>query len=195
MNLLVFIEDNFNDIELVTPLSIWKKSNMFDKITFYHKFLTQASGQFGFTKIENIDKTIDLDEYDFVFIPGGRGAQALRENKDALDKIQEWINKDKNMAAICDAPNVLAEHQIIKKKDFTGYPSQWSQKFRKGINYHDESIVIDKNIISGKSAFAAEKLAYKVLQVLFGDDVAINTYQQISGNSDTEKILEILNTH
>ncbi|UWV85073.1 hypothetical protein NW066_06195 [Mycoplasmopsis felis] len=47
MNLLVVFEDNYNDIELVTPLSIWKKSNCFNKITFYHPNLKQFKDNLG----------------------------------------------------------------------------------------------------------------------------------------------------
>lgn len=34
MNLLVVLEDNYNDIELVTPLSIWKNLIVLIKLLF-----------------------------------------------------------------------------------------------------------------------------------------------------------------
>ncbi|TDV24311.1 4-methyl-5(b-hydroxyethyl)-thiazole monophosphate biosynthesis [Mycoplasmopsis mustelae] len=190
MKLLVFIEDFFNDIELVTPLSIWKKSNKFSQIDFYHHSLKSARGQFGFAQINNILNDINLDEYDLVFIPGGRGAQDLRKNFDALDKIKKLLKQETKIAMICDAPNVLSEHKIIDSS-FTSFPSDWSKEFRKD-NYIKTDLVITSKFMSASSAAVAEKLAYCVLANIFSQQAAIDTFKSITGTTDITYLEHLL---
>ncbi|WAM03058.1 hypothetical protein ONA22_04580 [Mycoplasmopsis cynos] len=47
MNLLVIVEDNFKDVELVTPLTIFQTSQKFNKIDFYNPSLKIAKGVNG----------------------------------------------------------------------------------------------------------------------------------------------------
>ncbi|WAM09318.1 DJ-1/PfpI family protein [Mycoplasmopsis cynos] len=72
MNLLVIVEDNFKDVELVTPLTIFQTSQKFNKIDFYNPSLKIAKGVNGLAKIENIHNEININDYDMVFIPGGQ---------------------------------------------------------------------------------------------------------------------------
>ncbi|WP_036430231.1 DJ-1/PfpI family protein [Mycoplasmopsis felis] len=192
MNLLVVLEDNYNDIELVTPLSIWKKSNCFNKITFYHPNLKQIQGQFGYSLINTIENNIDINEYDLMFIPGGKAANTLRNNQISKDLISKFFSLNKDILAICDAPNTLREFNVINDEKFTSYPSVWSSQYRIGENYTSNSVELSNKLITAKSANVAKEFAYKVLNHYFGFDKTKDTYQAISGNQDITELKSLL---
>ncbi|EIE42453.1 hypothetical protein MCANUFG4_00160 [Mycoplasmopsis canis UFG4] len=189
MNLLVIIEDKFKDVELVTPLTIFKTSRQFNKIDFFSPNLKIATGSDGFAKIENILNNIDINDYDLIFIPGGSGAQALRKNQESLKIIKEHFNSGKGIIAVCDAPNVLSENKIITNESFSGYPTNWSVDFRKE-NWIDQFVTSEnKKLITGNSPFSSTKLAFYALIHLFGYQVALSTYKIFAGKPNAKEII------
>ncbi|MBN4084109.1 MULTISPECIES: DJ-1/PfpI family protein [unclassified Mycoplasma] len=182
MKLLVILEDNFNDLELVTPITIWSRSNKFEKIDYFNPVLKSANGQLNLAKIDNILNEVDFKDYDAIFIPGGKGAQVLRKNFKSHELINKFVKNQKLVWAICDAPNALKENDLIPENTkFTSFPSEWSKLFRYNKDYEDTDVVVSNNFITGSSAMTAEKLAYKVLEEIFDKQTAIDTYKSIIG--------------
>ncbi|QKT05692.1 DJ-1/PfpI family protein [Mycoplasma sp. OR1901] len=182
MKLLVILENNFNDLELVTPITIWSRSNKFEKIDYYNPTLKSAVGQLNLARIDNIKNNVVFSDYDAIFIPGGKGAQVLRNNKQSHDLINKFINNNKFIFAICDAPNALKENNLIPKNtQFTSYPGEWSKLIRETPDYIDTDVIVSNNFITGSSAMSSEKLAYTVLEQMFDKQTAIDTYNSIIG--------------
>ncbi|MCU9936789.1 DJ-1/PfpI family protein [Mycoplasmopsis cynos] len=190
MNLLVIVEDNFKDVELVTPLTIFQTSQKFNKIDFYNPSLKIAKGVNGLAKIENIHNEININDYDMVFIPGGPGSQDLRKNLKSINIIKQLYEKmNKKLVAICDAPNVLSEHKIIQNEKFSSYPTDWSSEYRTS-NWTTELISKSNNkLYTGNSPYSSAKLAFMVIIEVFGYDVALKTYQIFAGSPDAKEIV------
>ncbi|WBP84035.1 DJ-1/PfpI family protein [Mycoplasmopsis edwardii] len=190
MNLLVIIENNFKDVELVTPLTIFKTSKQFNKIDFYNPTLKVAKGSDGFAFADNILNEVNIDDYDLIFIPGGSGAQALRKNDKSLNIIKDFYKKEQNkIIAVCDAPNVLSEKSIITNEEFSGYPTDWSIDFRNS-NWQDNLVSISKNkLYTGNSPYSSAKLAFIALIEIFGYKIALSTYKIFAGKPEAKEII------
>ena len=114
MNLLVLVMQDFQDLELVGVTSIFKKSNMFNSITFYSpQNLNKVCGQFQIATIE-CETKIDLSQYDAIYVPGGKGATILRSNNIGIETIKHFFDFNKWVLAICDAPNAIDESNLLK---------------------------------------------------------------------------------
>lgn len=186
MKILVILENNFNDIELTTTLSCIKRADSSAEIDYYHKELKEARGQYGIGYINHIiNKPDNVDSYDAVFVPGGKGAQTLRENKDSLNVVQKFIQNQKYVFAICDAPNVLVEANVLTNKKFAAFPSEWSSSYRQN-NYVKDVYVVesDSKIVTAKAADASMELGYYIVKHLYGKDLANKVYQGMTGNTN-----------
>lgn len=65
--------------------------------------------------------TLNLDEYDAVFIPGGHGAvYDLATNKDSIAAIEHFAAKDKIVSSVCHGPASLLHVKVNGKSIVAG---------------------------------------------------------------------------
>nr|WP_307938658.1 DJ-1/PfpI family protein [Mycoplasmopsis bovis] len=83
MKLLVLVHNHFNDMELVSVLSVLKRSEKVEEIAYFNPHYDKANGQHGIVDLNLVTK-INVSDYDAVFVPGGAGAKELREDSDSL---------------------------------------------------------------------------------------------------------------
>ncbi|AZZ65441.1 DJ-1/PfpI family protein [Metamycoplasma phocicerebrale] len=170
MKLLILVHNDFNNIELGTTYSIFNYFNHFDKITIFNpnKNLKSVTGQGNVLKLDCENK-INIEEYDAIFIPGGKGAQTLRKDKESLNAIKHFKDKNKYIFAICDAPNVLYENNIIDDSiNYSSYPI--SSNFKHGLKRNKKNVTIDGKIVTGKCPSASLEFALEILKLLFNID-------------------------
>ncbi|MBN4089295.1 DJ-1/PfpI family protein [Mycoplasma enhydrae] len=170
MKLLILAHNGFNDIELGTTYSIFNYFKHFEKITIFNPDLNtkEVIGQGNVLKL-SCENQVNLDEYDAIFIPGGSGAQTLRKDKESLDIIRQFKNSDKYIFAICDAPNVLYENNIIDDSiNYSSYPI--SSNFKEGLKRNKNDVTVDKKIVTGRCPSASLEFALEILKLLFDAD-------------------------
>jgi deglycase len=90
-------------------------------------------------------------DYDALLLPGGVGnPDKLRVHEDAIALIREFANTDKPVAAICHAPWLLVEADLLRGKQATSWPSIRTDLKNAGANLVDEPAVTDGNIITSR---------------------------------------------
>ena len=130
--------------------------------------------------IKTIHSDIDVNDYDAVFVPGGAACINLRTNKRAIDLIKKFIENDKWIFAICDGPNALYDNDIYKDKNYSSYPLS-NIKEVSGKNRNKEYVTVDNKYITGKCPSAAIDLGIKVIEILYGKDIANKAYNGLYG--------------
>ena len=109
-------------------------------------------------------------DYDMVILPGGMpGAENLKNNKAVIDLVQTFNKEKKWIAAICAAPIVLHEANIITGKTITSYPGEKYEMLFKDAIYTDEIVVVDANIVTSRGPATTFAFAYKLVDVLGGN--------------------------
>lgn len=94
---------------------------------------------------------VDTDDYDALLLPGGVGnPDKLRVNSRVLEIIDEFFDDNKPVAAICHAPWLLAEADVIDGKRLTSWPSIRTDLTNAGADVVDEEVVIDGNLITSR---------------------------------------------
>lgn len=179
MRLLTLVLDDFQDIELTTVLGTLEKAKTFSQFDYYNtKNKNEVLGQHHVTWIKINVKEVNVNDYEAIFIPGGRAAKFLRNDKKALQLIQDFATKNKKIFAICDAPNALFENGIIKQQKFASYPLNKKQYNEQ--NVADKTIV-DGNFITSKCPFTSFDLALEIIKYYQGENIAAEIEKSLKG--------------
>ena len=181
MKLLVVVIEKFQEIELYGFLGSLKRSQKVEKITYWN-----PDGQnevIGVNQIGSIKteiSNIDVNEYDAIFVPGGAACIALRTNKKAINLINKFVENDKWIFAICDGPNALYDNKIFIDKNYSSYPIK-NISLVSGKNRNKNYVSVDGKYITGKCPSASIDLGLKVIEILYGKELAQKTHDELYG--------------
>lgn len=172
MNILVLLPNQVEEIELITPIDIWRRANYSVTIASIDNNLTTISQQ-GITIIaDKLLKDVELDQMDYLFLPGGSGHELLANSSLVNDVIRYFIDNNKIIIAICAAPTILTPWLLDKKA--TCYP----ELKHKMSQYSDEKVVIDYPFITSQGAGTASDLAFSLVSLVDGEEMSIKLQQK-----------------
>lgn len=95
---------------------------------------------------------VDAKEYDALLLPGGQmNPDILRLDDRAIDIVNDFDDLGKPIAAICHAPWLLAEADILDGRTVTGWPSIRTDLANAGADVVDEEVAVDDNLITSRN--------------------------------------------
>jgi protease I len=122
--------------------------------------ISTESGQVqGFEHLDkaetwDVDKTTSeakASDYDGVVLPGGvANPDNLRMDKDAVRFLREFIAAGKPVGAICHAPWMLIESDVVDGRKVTSFPSLQTDIRNAGGNWVDEEVVVDSGLVTSR---------------------------------------------
>lgn len=102
-----------------------------------------------------VDITLDeanADDFDALLLPGGQiNPDKLRMNDDAVELIKAFDSAGKPIAAICHAPWLLAEANLVDGRTVTSWPSIRTDLMNAGADVVDREVVTDGNLITSRN--------------------------------------------
>jgi len=113
-------------------------------------------------------KDIVVDEYDAVIFVGGSGAREYFNNQVALNIARQAKTKGKVLAAICIAPTVLANADVLSGIRVTSFPSERAVLQKAGARYTGAAVEQDGLIITGEGPKAASQFGQTIATMLAG---------------------------
>ena len=114
------------------------------------------------TAYEHIDKgekrtvhtdlgSADPDDYAALVLPGGViNGDFLRADADAVAFVTSFFEAGKPVAAICHAPWVLVEADVVRGRRMTSWPSLQTDLRNAGATWVDEEVVVDGNLVTSR---------------------------------------------
>ncbi|MCU6455406.1 type 1 glutamine amidotransferase [Sphingomonas sp. A2-49] len=94
---------------------------------------------------------VDTGDYDALVLPGGVGnPDKLRLQERAVEIVTEFMEDDKIVAAICHAPWLLVEADVVDGRRVTSWPSVRTDLENAGADVVDEAVVVDGNLITSR---------------------------------------------
>lgn len=94
---------------------------------------------------------VDTEEFDALVLPGGVGnPDKLRMEARAVEIVEEFMDDDKIVAAICHGPWLLVEADVVDGRKTTSWPSIRTDLSNAGANVVDEEVVVDGNLITSR---------------------------------------------
>jgi protease I len=102
----------------------------------------------------DVDKTTSeakADDYDGIVLPGGvANPDALRMDKDAVRFLREFFAAGKPVGAICHAPWMLVEADVVDGRKLTSWPSLQADIRNAGGDWVDEECVVDSGLVTSR---------------------------------------------
>jgi len=102
-------------------------------------------------KVDAVVSSTDPDDYAALVLPGGViNGDFLRADADAVAFVNAFFEAGKPVAAICHAPWVLAEADVVRGRRMTSWPSLRTDLRNAGAEWVDEEVVVDGNLVTSR---------------------------------------------
>jgi protease I len=146
--------DGVEQIELTEPLRAAQEAGASVDI------ISLASGSIqgvkGMDKADTfqVDRAVgdvSADDYDGLIIPGGvKNPDKLRMDEGAVRFVRSFFEQGKPVAAICHAPWVLVEADVVRGRTLTSYPSIRTDIRNAGGHWVDEEVQVDQGLVTSR---------------------------------------------
>ena len=118
---------------------------------------------------------INPDDYECLILPGGMpGTKNLENNEIVINLIDDFVSKDKYIAAICAAPSILIHKDLLENHKFICFPG-----FEEDLIPANEKAIQDNKIITAKGLGAVIEFAYLIISNLVNEEKAKEVLKQI----------------
>jgi protease I len=106
----------------------------------------------GDTKtVDAVVSSADPDEYAALVLPGGvANGDFIRADADAVAFVKSFFEAGKPVAAICHAPWVLTEADVVRGRRMTSWPSLQTDLRNAGAKWVDEEVVVDGTLVTSR---------------------------------------------
>lgn len=167
----VFFAEGFEEIEALTVVDVLRRADIRTHMIGLKGL--QITGSHGITvQMDDIIESITtLSDTMMMILPGGMpGAKNLSEHNTLKNLLIEAYRTEVPLAAICAAPIVLSEHNLLKGRRATCYPGFESDL--KDFVHDDRPVVHDGALLTGNGPGAAMAFALKIVEILKGRKVS-----------------------
>ncbi|MET3710925.1 protease I [Sphingomonas trueperi] len=151
---LMLATDGFEESELFEPRQALLDAGA--QVTLASIKTDPITGESGGEKGKSItpDTTLDqveLDQFDALVLPGGVGnPDKLRMEPKAVEIVRNFVDSKRLVAAICHAPWLLAEADVVAGRRLTSWPSIRTDLANAGADVVDQEVVSDGNLITSR---------------------------------------------
>ncbi|MBR3149444.1 MAG: DJ-1/PfpI family protein [Eubacterium sp.] len=173
----VFLADGFEIIEALAPVDVLQRAGVEVRTVGVTGKLVTASCGIQVTSDMTIDE-FDFYDVEAIVLPGGMpGTTNLEADDKVQSTIDNAINIDVPVCAICAAPSILGHKGLLDGKEATCYPG--FEEALSGADISEEYVVIDGNIITARGAGVCIDFGLEIVKKLRGADVAQAVRSQI----------------
>ena len=93
----------------------------------------------------------NADDFDALLLPGGvMSPDRLRMDKQAVQFVKAFFHAGKPVAAICHAPWLLVEADVVRNRALTSWPSLQTDVRNAGGDWVDREVVTDMGLVTSR---------------------------------------------
>lgn len=176
---VVFMATGFEEMELTISVDMLRRAGIETRTVSLGNDLAPVEGAHEIKMLP--DTTIgqvDFNELDVLVLPGGLdGTRNLGEDERVLKMLRAANKAGKKLAAICAAPLVLLKAGVVEDVTITSHPAAKDHVI--GVNYSEDRVVVDGNIITSRAAGTTFEFALTIISELLGKEVAAETNEGV----------------
>ena len=102
-------------------------------------------------QVDAVVSSADPDDYGALVLPGGVvNGDLVRADADAVAFVAAFFDAGKPVAAICHAPWVLVEADVVRGRRMTSWPSLRTDLRNAGADWVDEEVVVDGALVTSR---------------------------------------------
>ena len=146
----ILCTNGYEDLEMHYPrIRLIEGGHEVEVVGLTHDKIVGKNG-YSFIPDKSIDE-VSAEDYAGLIIPGGaKNPDYLRRSKKALKFVSDFDVENKLIAAICHAGWVLISAKVLKGRKATSYFSIKDDMVNAGVQFMDEEVVIDENLITSR---------------------------------------------
>ncbi len=175
--IIVPLAEGFEEIEAVSIIDVLRRAHI-ETITVSVSDQKEVTGAHGIPVVaDKLFDEVDFSAFDMIVLPGGMpGTNNLKNHTGLASQILSYHEDGRHLGAICAAPLVLGNLNILKNEKATSYPGFEKQLL--GAQVTGNEVEVSGKIITGKGAGVAIRFALKIVEMLkgktFADELAEN---------------------
>ena len=151
---LIIATDGFEQSELMEPKAALEAAGFETVVASPKSGEIKGWHEANWGKSVAVDASLDdvgAGDFDALLLPGGQmNPDILRMDDRVIDLVEDFNDAGKPIAAICHAPWLLVEADIVDGKTVTSWPSVRSDLRNAGANVVDQEVAIDGNLITSR---------------------------------------------
>lgn len=170
MKAVVFLADGFEECEALIVVDILRRAGIETVMAAVMERLEVDSSRHIVVRADAMAADVDYASADLVVLPGGRlGTEKLKYSSIVQETIKAFA-KDKMLAAVCAAPSIFAGLGLLNGKKATCHPDY--ENHMPGAILTHEGVTVDGNTITGQGLGTTFEFAYKIVEMLVGEEKA-----------------------
>ncbi len=115
-------------------------------------------------------KDVRPEDYQLLYIPGGKAPEELCKNEDVIRFVQQFAaDKSKPIAAICHGPQVLITAGLVQGIQMACWPEIREELEKAGATFVDEALVEDRQFITARKPGDLPRHLFGVMEYLRGE--------------------------
>jgi 4-methyl-5(b-hydroxyethyl)-thiazole monophosphate biosynthesis len=167
----VHFADGFEEVEAITPVDVLRRAGCEVTMVSVTGNKQVKSSRGIVVTADKLFNEVDYNSADMIVIPGGMpGAKNLDEHQGLKNKVLQFNNDGKWLAAICAGPIVLGHLGLLKNKTVTCFPGYEEDLL--GANCTGKPVEVDGKIITGRGAGVALKFSLALVEALIDKNKA-----------------------
>ena len=151
---LIIATDGFEQSELMEPKRLLEEAGAEVTVASLRPGEIRGWDQENWGESVAVDLlvgNVSAEDYEALLLPGGQiNPDVLRTQRAVIELIREFDAAGKPIAAICHAPWLLAEADLIEGRTVTSWPSIRTDLTNAGAAVVDEAVVVDGNLITSR---------------------------------------------
>jgi protease I len=152
LRVAVLATDGYETSELTEPTHALREAGA--KVTLISNHDGTIKGKTD-ADLAEVDLTLDAadpDDFDALLLPGGvKNPDTMRQDERAVAFVRTIHDAGKPIAAICHAPWMLVEADVVRGRRLTSYPSLKTDIRNAGGEWVDEEVVVDQGIVTSRT--------------------------------------------
>jgi protease I len=146
----LLVEDEFEDRELVEPLSTLRAAGATVTIVGPSRAAQYRGRRDAVITADIAAGAAAMKDFDALVIPGGHAPDKMRMRHAMVDLARDAMEAGKPVAAICHGPQLLISANALRGRTLTCWPSIAIDVKNAGGLYVDKPVVEDGNLITSR---------------------------------------------
>jgi protease I len=160
--------DGVEEIELSQPWKAVRDAGARPELVSLRDGRIQAFRHLDKAGQWDVDVTVDAADaggYDALVLPGGvANGDFVRGDQRAVSFTRRFFEDGKPVAAICHAPWVLAEADVVRGRRMTSWPTLRTDLRNAGANWVDEEVVTDDGLVTSRGPDDLKAFCAKLIE-------------------------------
>ncbi len=162
---LIFLATGYEEVEMLTVVDMLRRADIeIDMVSITDSPAVTSSHNVTI-QADRLLKDADFESAQILILPGGiPGTPNLQACGLLCEKLKEFADNGKKLAAVCAAPTILASLGLLEGKRATCYPSHADRLT--GAQYVKQPVVTDGNIITSRGMGTCIEFAAAIIEAM-----------------------------